>query len=180
MFALNARAGAHPCRLAHVDGPEPAGALGNVFDAVESTGAEGTRGEDLRTRVRVPRWTLGHPDGANPELGRWVDGAERLVQSDDDSRVPLHLPADFPDGGTLRLRGQGGVSPDGGPAGDLYLQIKLVDEPEPADAKARRLASLARTSDGASGVPATNDGPDLFLWTMALALLGATAFILFS
>jgi len=41
-------------------------------------------------------------------------------------RVNVKIPAGIEDGKKLRVSGQGGPSPTGGPAGDLYLQIRVL------------------------------------------------------
>ncbi len=43
--------------------------------------------------------------------------------------VTVEIPAGIDDGARLRLSGRGGVSPHGGPAGDLYVEIAV--EPDP-------------------------------------------------
>ena len=39
--------------------------------------------------------------------------------------LTVNLPAGVPDGGTLRLRGEGEAGPDGSPPGDLYLRVRV-------------------------------------------------------
>jgi curved DNA-binding protein len=55
-------------------------------------------------------------------------GAERSVQLERGS-FTARIPPGATDGQRLRLRGKGGSGTNGGPAGDLYLQIAL--EPHP-------------------------------------------------
>jgi curved DNA-binding protein len=55
-------------------------------------------------------------------------GAERAVQLDGRS-FTARIPRGATDGQRLRLRGKGGPGANGGPPGDLYLQIHL--EPHP-------------------------------------------------
>ncbi len=50
-------------------------------------------------------------------------GAGRVVQS---KGLEARIPVGMPDGGRLRLAGQGGPGYDGGPNGDLYLRIHLL------------------------------------------------------
>lgn len=101
--------------------------LGSIFEPETA----GPRGRDLRAEVRVPAWACGHPDGYSVEVPRELPapgGYARRVHSglDTGDVVHLRLPANFPDGGTLRLRGQGEASEaaDGRP-GDLLLTINL-------------------------------------------------------
>lgn len=106
--------------------------LGSIFEPDSG----GPRGRDLRAEVRVPGLACGHPDGHLVEVARELPalgGYARRVDSplDTGDAVHLRLPHDFPDGGTLRLRGQGEASEhsDGRP-GDLLLTIH-VDGPRP-------------------------------------------------
>jgi hypothetical protein len=98
--------------------------LGSIFEPED---AAQPRGRDLRADVTVPAWACGYPPGYSvqvaielPALG----GYARRVTSDDGDAVHLHLPAGFPDGGTLRLRGQGEALADGR-AGDLLLTVHI-------------------------------------------------------
>lgn len=106
--------------------------LGNVFDAVE-TSAEAPRGPDLRFSVHVPRSALGREDGFVAEVPLTLphegEQIERAREPDaEGTGLILHLSPTVPDGATLRLRGQGGVHPEGVP-GDLWITIHLVDDP---------------------------------------------------
>ena len=56
-------------------------------------------------------------------------GTERTVQLDGGRSFTARIPPGATDGQRLRLRGKGGPGADGGPPGDLYLQIHL--EPHP-------------------------------------------------
>jgi len=56
-------------------------------------------------------------------------GAERTVQLDGGRSFTARIPPGATDGQRLRLRGKGGPGANGGPPGDLYLQIHL--EPHP-------------------------------------------------
>lgn len=105
--------------------------LGSIF---EPDSGVGPRGRDLRVEVTVPGSACGDPHGFAvpvaldvPALGGY---ARRVVRPEDGDAVHLHLPHDFPEGGTLRLRGQGEAI-DGGRAGDLLLTVH-VEGPRPA------------------------------------------------
>ena len=56
-------------------------------------------------------------------------GTERTVQLDGGRNFTARIPPGATDGQRLRLRGKGGAGANGGPPGDLYLQIHL--EPHP-------------------------------------------------
>jgi len=43
--------------------------------------------------------------------------------------LEVNIPAGTPDGHRLRLRGQGGGGSNGGPAGDLYLRVRIAPHP---------------------------------------------------
>lgn len=132
--------------------------LGNIFDAVVT---EGERGADLRWTVEVPRRQLGglvvvsvperfEIEGATVERAPSPDGAAA------GDRVPLNLPLEVPDGATLRLRGQGGISATGGAPGDLYLEIVLVGPARPA--AEREAMKAAAAAPEPAGQPAQEGG----------------------
>lgn len=109
-------------------------ALGNVFEAVDEAEAAGASGPDFRTEVEVRRSALGDDDGVVVPVPAFeqIDG-QRVPRKpgpgDEPDRVRLHLPQALADGVALRLRGQGGASPDGGRAGDLLVTIRIVEDP---------------------------------------------------
>ena len=72
-------------------------------------------GEDFETPVRIT-------------LEEAARGTERQLQLDG-QLITARIPKGATDGQRLRLRGKGGQGANGGPAGDLYLQIVL--EPHP-------------------------------------------------
>ncbi|MCD6495460.1 molecular chaperone DnaJ [Candidatus Bipolaricaulota bacterium] len=45
------------------------------------------------------------------------------------SKISITVPAGVDNGSRLRLRGQGNVGPNGGPAGDLYIVIEVIPDP---------------------------------------------------
>ena len=103
--------------------------LGSIFEPDPGTGP---RGRDLRAEVTVPGASLGDPDGHPvavplelPALGGYATRA--VSDFDHGETLQLRLPLDFPDGGTLRLRGQGEPL-DGGRPGDLLLTVHVHGE----------------------------------------------------
>ena len=98
--------------------------LGSIFEPE----AQGPRGRDLRAEVTVPAWACGHPDGYAARVPRELPAlggyAQRVASHDVDDLVPLRLPPGFPEGGVLRLRGQG-EAPTTGPSGDLLLTVHI-------------------------------------------------------
>ena len=75
------------------------------------------RGADIRQQVEID--FLDAVNGAQPEL---------LLP--DGRRLKVTIPPGTTDGQTLRLKGQGGASPTGGPSGDLHLEIKVRPHPQ--------------------------------------------------
>jgi len=73
-------------------------------------------GEDYEVPVRLT-------------LEEAFSGTERTVQLDGGRSFTARIPPGATDGQRLRLRGKGGPGANGGPPGDLYLQIHL--EPHP-------------------------------------------------
>lgn len=104
------------------------GNIGSIYDDVPV--GEG-RGPDLRATVKVPRSGLGADDGVcvplPPVLSHEGKDVPRTAQpGEPEDAVTLRLPADFPDGATLRLRGAGGRGTKG--SGDLYLTVSVSDD----------------------------------------------------
>jgi curved DNA-binding protein len=91
--------------------------LSELFESMGIFGRAGRRsrgafpGEDYEVAVRLT-------------LEEAFRGAERNVQLDGRS-FTARIPRGATDGQRLRLRGKGGPGVNGGPAGDLYLQIAL-------------------------------------------------------
>jgi curved DNA-binding protein len=83
-------------------------------------------GKDLRVPVTVP-------------LATAILGGEVDVPTLRGSRVKLNVPAETQNGTRLRLRGLGMPDTRGGPAGDLYAEVR-VRLPLPADDRTRRWA----------------------------------------
>jgi curved DNA-binding protein len=99
---------------------ESLGAFGRATGFGRRAGAQRSRtmafpGEDFEVPVRLT-------------LEEAYRGAERAVQLDGRS-FTARIPRGATDGQRLRLRGKGGPGLNGGPPGDLYLQIHL--EPHP-------------------------------------------------
>jgi len=91
--------------------------LGDLFESMGIFGRAQRRsrrsfaGEDYEVPVRL-------------SLEEAFRGTERTVQLDNRS-FTARIPRGATDGQRLRLRGKGGAGMNGGPAGDLYLQIAL-------------------------------------------------------
>jgi len=148
--------------------------LGSIF---EPDPGVGPRGRDLRAGVTVPGWALGHDEGCSVEVPRdlpALGGYAQRVTSDFDAgdAVQLRLPANFPDGGTLRLRGQGEAA-EGGRAGDLLLTIHVVGERRPPPAPVTALTWSPGQVLASPQAPAS-----LVLWVALVFAAGAALLVL--
>jgi curved DNA-binding protein len=96
---------------------ESLGAFGRAtgFGRARRGGNMAFPGEDYEVPVRLT-------------LEEAYRGAERQVQFDGRS-FTARIPRGATDGQRLRLRGKGGPGTNGGPPGDLYLQISLTPHP---------------------------------------------------
>jgi len=100
------------------------GGFGDLFGR-GGTKARGRRratqmpGEDLTARIEIP-------------FKLAIDGGKTDVRIDRDGKtetISVTIPQGLPDGGRMRLRGQGLPGSGGGPAGDLLLEVRV--EPHP-------------------------------------------------
>lgn len=99
--------------------------LGSIFEPTP----EGARGRDLKHEVTVPAWAAGYEPGVDVPVPRELAAAGGYVGRavsplDPDAAIHIHLPAGFPSGGALRLRGHGEPC-EGGSPGDLLLVVRL-------------------------------------------------------
>ena len=74
------------------------------------------RGDDSRAELTIDFMTA-------------VLGGERSLKFSDGKEIQVRIPAGARDGGSLRLRGQGGAGVAGGPSGDLLLKLHVEDHP---------------------------------------------------
>jgi curved DNA-binding protein len=76
-------------------------------------------GEDISARISIPfRLAI---DGGKTDV--------RVDRGDTGETITVTIPQGLPDGGRMRLRGQGLPGSGGGPAGDLLLEVRV--EPHP-------------------------------------------------
>ena len=90
----------------------------------------GVGGARVRRGRRGPSPSAGAHAEAEIEvsLRDAVLGAEREIRVDGRT-FRVKIPAGVGDGSQIRLAGQGGRGANGGPSGDLFLQVKLRDHP---------------------------------------------------
>ena len=94
------------------------GDLGDIFSDLFGRGGGSGRG---RTRMQ----------GADVRYQLEVDfldaanGAKKRLTMPDGKTLDVTIPAGMQDGQTLRLKGQGGPGPQGGTAGDAYVEIRV-------------------------------------------------------
>jgi DnaJ-class molecular chaperone len=96
--------------------------FGGMFGGFEGGGGRGFRGagQDVEASVTVPFRTAALGDHVEVSLSG--DGIPK--------KVSLKIPEGTQDGATLRLRGMGGPGLGGGPAGDLFLRIRVTPDRE--------------------------------------------------
>ncbi len=102
--------------LAELSGPAPA----PTAPAPAET-ASGTRGADLRKRIRLTREDM--------QIGGTFE--VKVQRSDGEVVLQVKIPANIQVGNRIRLSGQGNPGTNGGEAGDLYLEI--VEPKSPAE-----------------------------------------------
>ncbi len=112
-----------------------AGAFSDFFRTL--FGDEGVSGEDLFTRGRArPRARAAGAD-YEQEIEVPLTDAYRGTEAQLELREPngktrklaVKIPAGVRDGQRIRLGGQGGAGANGGPAGDLYLRVRVRPHP---------------------------------------------------
>src|SRR5437762_6123939 len=100
--------------------------LSDLFEQMGIFGRAGTRRGGFGRNLPIPGEDYEAP--VRITLEEAARGTEREFQIDGKS-LRARIPKGAVDGQRLRLRGKGGAGMNGGPAGDLYLQIAL--EPHP-------------------------------------------------
>ncbi len=94
----------------------------SFFSQAQSGGCGGggcqsapSKGQDMTYQISVT-------------LKEVLNGAERTItlrRNGESHNVSVKIPRGIEQGKKLRLQGQGGASPNGGPAGDLYLKVEI-------------------------------------------------------
>ena len=103
---------------------------GGPFGGFRSGGGGGfrMRGQDHHAKVRVPLEDAFHGTSREVHLeAPEVDAQGRVTTRPRTLRV--RIPAGITEGKQIRLAGQGGAGVQGGPAGDLYLEVEFAPHP---------------------------------------------------
>jgi curved DNA-binding protein len=108
--------------------------LGDLFESLARRGRSRggapprVRGADYEVAVQLTLEQAFHGTQVPLRLGVPVEDAEGNVRVEEKT-IQARIPKGATDGQRLRLRGQGGPGFNGGPAGDLYLDITLAPHP---------------------------------------------------
>ena len=97
--------------------------LSDLFEQMGIFGRAGGRRGGFGRNVPMPGEDYEMP--ARISLEEAARGTQRQIQLDG-QLITARIPKGATDGQRLRLRGKGGAGMNGGPAGDLYLQIALA------------------------------------------------------
>lgn len=92
------------------------GDMGDVFGRRKST-SQSHRGRDVESTLTLP-------------FDLAVRGGETIVSTTGGKKIKIKVAPGTEDGKKIRIRGQGEPGPRGGPAGDLYLIIRVTPHPE--------------------------------------------------
>src|SRR5713101_2902102 len=122
--------------------------FGDIFNQARGGRSSVYRGADLRynlevaleqaargteTRIRIPTYEdcdtckgSGAKPGTKPRTCPTCEGAARVKKQ---KTLSVKIPAGVDDGDRIRLSGEGEPGVNGGPAGDLYVQIQVKSHP---------------------------------------------------
>ncbi|MCB9793353.1 MAG: DnaJ domain-containing protein [Alphaproteobacteria bacterium] len=107
------------------------GDLGDIFGELFGKGGgprrrapRAVKGEDIRTDIRVDLLTAIRGGETSLRVTRPLSTGQYETTT-----LRVRVPAGVEDGQTIRLRGRGGGSPTGGPAGDVLLTVHVIPHP---------------------------------------------------
>jgi len=120
-FDFGSRSGSTSFRSG-MGGNGGANPFSSIFSQGQSAGCGGggcgsspSKGQDMTYQISVA-------------LEEVLNGAERTItlrRNGNTHNVSVKIPKGIEEGKKLRLQGKGGESPNGGPAGDLYLKVEI-------------------------------------------------------
>lgn len=101
--------------------------MGDIFDTVFGGGRKGARGGPFGGGGPAK----GQDEVFQLEIGflEAVNGAKRRVTLPGNRAIDIAIPTGITEGQTIRLRGQGTPGANGGPAGDVLIEVKVADHP---------------------------------------------------
>ncbi len=112
-------------------GAEDMGGFGfsDFFESLFGSPGGTTTGTRRRTFTQAPRKGQDVEHEVPISLAEAFHGGKRLIDIDG-RRLEATIPPGVKTGSRVRLRGQGGPGMGGGPAGDLFLRIRVLDNPQ--------------------------------------------------
>ena len=111
-------------RTVNMDDLGGIGGFSDFFETLFGRGAGGAGG--VQSRMRGGRDA---EQEVEITLEEAFNGAARVFERQDGTRMEIKIPKGVRSGSKVRVAGQGGKTTYGGPAGDLYLRIKIAPHP---------------------------------------------------
>ncbi len=96
-----------------------------IFGGMGGVGGVSAGPTGFRRGRQVPRRGQDVEQPVEITLEEAYHGTTRRLRRADGSTVEVHIPAGVKAGSKVRVRGEGGRSGRGGPAGDLYLKVRV-------------------------------------------------------
>lgn len=99
------------------------GDIGEIFKGFTGGGFGG------RGRTTRPRQGRDIEASTEVTLEEAYNGTTRLIQDSSGRRIEVKIPAGVKNGGRIKVSGKGEPGMSGGPAGDLYLTVLILEHP---------------------------------------------------